>query len=423
MIGLEAPPHQGRIAIVSHSHPSVSKGGGEIAAYTLYSGLCKLGVDALFIAACSIEDQSKLSLGSRNERAIPVQPEKYNHFYHLAMNDVARTLHELLIEENVRIVNMHHFFNIGLQFFRSKDVSSRLVITLHEFLAICNHHGQMVTRPSQILCERASSATCSACYPEFTRQQFSFRKRIFLDALMRCDAYVSPSEFLASRFADWGLPRERMHVIENGLQPSQQLEGHRRVKAQGDSWTIGFFGQINPFKGVDVLLSAAEILRQKHQANGIHFRVHGNLIGQGKDFTGRFNDAVSKGANVSWAGPYDNSNVGRLMADCDYLLIPSRWWENSPVVIQEAFAAGLPVICSGIGGMAEKVKDGISGLHFRVNDPVDLARVILAGANAALHEKLRAHLPSPLDAEEMARRYLSIYATLPKPPSTASVSE
>ena len=100
------------------------------------------------------------------------------------------------------------------------------------------------------------------------------------------------------------------------------------------------------------------------------------------------------------------------MAECDYLLIPSRWWENSPVVIQEAFAAGLPVICSGIGGMAEKVKDGVSGLHFRVNDPVDLARVILAGANSTLHEKLRTNLPSPFGAEEMARRYLSVYATL-----------
>ncbi len=410
MTGLEAGQHQGRIAIVSHSHPSVSKGGGEIAAYTLYRGLRELGADALFISACDVADQAKLNLGSRHERAILVQPERYNHFYHLAMNDVAKTLRRILIEEDVKVVNMHHFFNIGLQFFRSRDFSSKLVMTLHEFLAICNHHGQMVTRPSQMLCERASSATCSACYPEFTRQQFSFRKRLFLDALLRCDAYVSPSEFLASRFADWGLPRERMHVIENGLPSLLPLGGQRPARKQGDSWTIGFFGQINPFKGVDVLLSAAEILRQKHQANSIQFRVHGNLIGQGKEFTDRFTQAVSKGANVSWAGPYDNSNVGRLMADCDYLLIPSRWWENSPVVIQEAFAAGLPVICSGIGGMAEKVADGVSGLHFRVNDPVDLARVVLAGANAALHEKLRSHLPLPLGAEEMARRYLAVYA-------------
>ena len=296
MIGSGVSQHQDRIAVVSHSHPSVSKGGGEIAAYTLYCGLRKLGVDALFIAACNVGDQAKLSLGSRNERAILVQPDRYNHFYHLAMNEVAHSLRSILIEEEIKTVNMHHFFNIGLQFLRSKDISSRYVITLHEFLAICNHHGQMVTRPSQILCESASSATCSACFPEFTRQQFSFRKRIFLDALLRCDAYVSPSEFLASRFVDWGLPRERMHVIENGLPSLQQVQGQRPVRRHDDVWTIGFFGQINPFKGVDVLLSAAEILSQKDQSNKIRFRVHGNLIGQGKEFTDRFNGAIGRGS-------------------------------------------------------------------------------------------------------------------------------
>ena len=43
------------------------------------------------------------------------------------------------------------------------------------------------------------------------------------------------------------------------------------------------------------------------------------------------------------------------MSEIDWVVVPSRWWENSPLVIQEAFMHGRPVICSGIGGMAEKV--------------------------------------------------------------------
>ena len=58
------------------------------------------------------------------------------------------------------------------------------------------------------------------------------------------------------------------------------------------------------------------------------------------------------------------------------MAVPSIWWENSPLVIQEAFLHGRPVISSDIGGMAEKVTDGIDGLHFRAADPDSLADTI-----------------------------------------------
>ena len=64
------------------------------------------------------------------------------------------------------------------------------------------------------------------------------------------------------------------------------------------------------------------------------------------------------------------------MAETDWVVVPSRWWENSPLVIQEAFMHGRPVICSGIGGMAEHVQDRVSGLHFEVGDDQSLADVI-----------------------------------------------
>ena len=64
------------------------------------------------------------------------------------------------------------------------------------------------------------------------------------------------------------------------------------------------------------------------------------------------------------------------MASVDWVVVPSIWWENSPLVIQEAFLHGRPVICSDIGGMAEKVDDGVNGLHFRTGDPRSLAQAI-----------------------------------------------
>jgi glycosyltransferase involved in cell wall biosynthesis len=79
------------------------------------------------------------------------------------------------------------------------------------------------------------------------------------------------------------------------------------------------------------------------------------------------------------------------MARIDWVVVPSIWWENSPLVIQEAFLHGRPVICSDIGGMAEKVADDIDGLHFRRGDAEHLATVMQRAVEApGLWERLRA---------------------------------
>jgi glycosyltransferase involved in cell wall biosynthesis len=58
------------------------------------------------------------------------------------------------------------------------------------------------------------------------------------------------------------------------------------------------------------------------------------------------------------------------------IIMPSVWWENSPLVIQEALRNGRPVICSDIGGMAEKVRDGIDGFHFHTGNAMALAALL-----------------------------------------------
>ena len=82
------------------------------------------------------------------------------------------------------------------------------------------------------------------------------------------------------------------------------------------------------------------------------------------------------------------------MEEVDWVIVPSIWWENSPLVIQEAFMYGRPVICSDIGGMAEKVTDGVNGLHFRRADPDSLAETMhRAATEEGLWEQLRVQQP------------------------------
>ena len=83
------------------------------------------------------------------------------------------------------------------------------------------------------------------------------------------------------------------------------------------------------------------------------------------------------------------------MDGIDWVVVPSIWWETGPIVVMEAFQYGRPVICSDIGGMSEKVTDGVNGLHFRRRDPEQLADVMQRAAETpGLWDELRAGIPA-----------------------------
>jgi glycosyltransferase involved in cell wall biosynthesis len=85
------------------------------------------------------------------------------------------------------------------------------------------------------------------------------------------------------------------------------------------------------------------------------------------------------------------------------VVVPSIWFENSPLTIQEAQIAGVPVITSNQGGMAELVRDGVDGLHFRLGDPDDLYRVLASVVDHPERlESLRRNAPSVPTIEEQA---------------------
>ncbi len=101
------------------------------------------------------------------------------------------------------------------------------------------------------------------------------------------------------------------------------------------------------------------------------------------------------------------------MSEIDWVVVPSRWWENSPLVIQEAFMHGRPVICSGIGGMAEKVEHNVNGLHFPVSQPNVLAETIRAATSTpGLWERLRDGIPQIYPMDEHIARLTDLYEEL-----------
>jgi glycosyltransferase involved in cell wall biosynthesis len=183
-------------------------------------------------------------------------------------------------------------------------------------------------------------------------------------------------------------------------------------RREGDL-VFAFFGQISRLKGIDLLFDAAEILARR-KVEGVRIEVHGDASGQPPEFREAFEARLARlPPLIEIRGRYDNARVRGLMAATDAVLVPSLWWENSPLVIQEALAARRPVICSDIGGMAEKVRDGVDGFHFRAGSAAALA-ALMAGLAAAPRKlrDLQDGLAVPRSLAETTRETLLLYRRL-----------
>jgi len=403
-----------RVLIISHGHPDFSLGGGEIAAYSHWEELRKRGIEAMLV--CRV-DRSPEHAGApffaRSADGLEVlfSPPGVNHFRHSQpQRDVVyRDFRSLLERFRPSVVHFHHYAHLGLELIREVrkyDAKVPIVLTLHEFLAICHAQGQML-KSNGTLCQKAAPLDCHVCFPHISPQDFFMREMFVKSFLNLADLFICPSQFLRDRYIAWGLSPERMEVLENG-QPPSNVPAETTTDMQHKRFVA--LGQISHRKGTLVLLDAARLLPKKLRKE-IRIEIHGSMQYAENDFKTQIEQSL-KGLEetVRVCGPYRPQDVTSIMRRNGWVVVPSIWWENSPLVIQEAFAAGRPVICSGIGGMAEKVAHGVSGIHFRVNNAADLAaRMEECAKSPDLWKRLCSALPQPPTIQQTVDQLLRFY--------------
>ena len=405
----EAVPADRRsVCILAHSHPDFSKGGGEMAAHRQFQAMRAAGRHAVFIGACDVGTQ--YAAQRPIEPIIEHSPDDYVFSFagmaedRLGWDDPyqRRVLVEFLAGLRVDVYHFHHYWRLGVDMIHDlmeARPDASFVITLHEMLAICLHHGQMIKTRSRELCRRESPLNCLACFPDQTLERFAFRKATLLHVLRRFDHVIYPSEFVRGRYEAWGLAGRPSSVLENYLGDELMATPRR----PGDSTVLaprfGFFGQPTPFKGLDVLLRALPLALRDNPAITV------SVFGAEREDVLRLFPVLepiieAAGQSLSFAGRYDPMDAVDLMGSVGWAVVPSIWWENSPVVIQEARRASTPLIVADIGGMAEKTLPGVDGLHFKRGSPVDLARAMLDAADPARHGAFTASVRDVIGREE-----------------------
>jgi len=410
------------VLIVAHAHPELSPGGAEIVAYRLFGELRRQeNVAAHFLAAT--DDPTAIEQGAasspfqgRPDETLFLSNSVDN--FRFSQKSAAAIGAFVQVLEQVRpdIIHFHHYYNVGLEFFsvaRRRLPNAKLVLTLHEYHAICAHWGLMVKPGSTALCGRASPDDCSRCFPNRPPAAFEERHQFIRAHLDQIDTFVAPSRFLRTRYIAWGIAPTRIAVIDNGT-PAVEPPPPRLLQPGQRRSVFGFFGQINPFKGLLPLLSAFDRLRQypAERTGDLRLVINGAYLElNNPEYVTMVRELLVRTApQTHLAGPYQYADLSRLMAEIDWVVVPSIWWENAPLVIEEALAHRRPVICSNIGGMAEKVRHGRDGLHFAVGDPAALAETLLhAVEDTGLWDRLRGTMRPPPDTEGFLAQHLQLY--------------
>jgi glycosyltransferase involved in cell wall biosynthesis len=414
-----------RVLYVCHNHPAHRPGGAEVYAHELFQSVRDARVfEPTFVAKAGTPFSSDDA--HPGTRFAPVDGAGDEYLLYTSQREFDRLMGTLRDKQayikdwrrflevlRPDVVHFQHTLYLGYDILRATRAvlpQSPIVYTLHEFLAICHHGGQMVRTNMRELCHQASPRRCHGCFPGISPQTFLLRERFIKSAFELVDLFIVPSAHARSRYVDWGIPAAKIIHEDYGRVtvtpvPDPPGAGTRR--------RLAFIGQMTPYKGVDVLLEAIRLLA--HDGEDVELHLHGgNLRFQPPAFQEKVMRLLNETApNVSFTGAYVQSQLPRLLSNVDWVVVPSIWWETGPLVIYEALMHHRPVICSDIGAMRERIQHEANGLLFRAGDPTSLAAEIRRGVNSpALWDRLRGKTSNPHPMDRHLERIHGIYVDL-----------
>jgi GT2 family glycosyltransferase/glycosyltransferase involved in cell wall biosynthesis len=389
-----------RILLVAHTFPPASETGSEIYARDLAAVLQRRHGDRVLVLAREAD-------GARGEYA--VRTERQDGLTVVWINNTfadVRSFEDGYRNERLAAVasaaiddfapdvaHVHHLTCLSTEIPRA--LSARgipVVLTLHDYWLMC-HRGQLLDRDGCV-CDGPGADGCGRCVgPEagvaagawvraaLPASAYSVARRLaplvatgraasgeeqrrvahMRDICSHVTRFLAPSRAIRDRFVACGIPATRIALSPYGFDrtPFRGL-----VRTGSHRLRLAFLGSIIPSKAPHLLLEAARRLPRGAASVdlfGAYAPYHGD-----DSYRARIEALTSADVRVHGAVPH--REVPRALASIDVLVVPSVWPENSPLVINEAFMAGVPVVASRIGGIPEIVRHGRNGLLFDAGD-------------------------------------------------------
>jgi len=397
-----------KVTQVIHGFPPHYMAGSEIYTYNLSKALAKM-VDVTVFTRIENPYENCYKIVDEDFECIKVRrvnkPQRDYTFKDKYLDpEMDKAFRQHLKEFDPGVAHFGHLSHLSTNMVNiaKEEFGLPVVFTVHDFWLFCVR-GQLIN-PDLKICHGVSMENCLPCLKQTHKETLTkadyLEYKAHMDRVIRnIDIFLSPSQFVRDFLIRNGVPKAKVVYSKYGFNKSL-ITPRRREYSKDSQITFGFMGRIIPAKGLRLLLEAF---------NDLHLEARNLIIfgdpGPSKSHLERYCPK-----NAIFKGYYRNSALQGVLDQMDVLVVPSIWYENSPLVIQEAFMAGVPVITSNIGGMVELVEDGVDGFTFEVGNKTALKNIMQKViSNPEVLNGLKVNPKKVRSIEDDAKAAISIY--------------
>jgi glycosyltransferase involved in cell wall biosynthesis len=232
-------------------------------------------------------------------------------------------------------------------------------------------------------------------------------------------AIMVPTKLMQDLFIENGINPEIIHHVPFGIDTSELALHHKKTESK--ILRIAFIGTLLDHKGPDLLIEAFQKLPDNVNAC---LKIYGDtnqFPEYGSKLLKMSKQNFANSEKIEFCGTFANEKFGEIMSNIDVLVVPSRWYENTPLVIQSALATKTPLIVTDLGGLSELVKHEYNGLLFELNNAISLREQLLRLImDDTLLKRLTANISPERTTKEMVNDIESIYKDVNKLKSSTS---
>ena len=360
------------VCLLSNLYPPETIGGAETYVQTVAEGLAERGVEVSVITTASREDARsgdgpfvEHQAGVRVHRFVPLNlytPYSYRDqsawkkpLMHLVdlWNQQARSAVDTLLEDiDPDVIHLNNFGGLSPAVISAASTHAPIVLTLHDYRLLHIDPGMFVGGEPRPL-------------PRLMGPFRAYNRRVVQPYV---DRVLAPSKFMLDRHARAGFFEEtptdvlRLGVPQADRGPQSQAAGPPRLL---------YVGQLADHKGVDTLIGAVSRLETDLRLD---------IVGRGE--VREQLEAQARGDDrITFHGFVSEQSLDAFYREATLSVVPSRYPDNSPMVIYESFARGTPVIGTEMGGIPELIATPTDeaparGAIVPPEDPAKLARAI-----------------------------------------------
>ncbi len=356
-----------KICIINNIYPPYNRGGAEQVVIKTIQGLQHAGHDVVLITSSPKGDEFAKEHGITIYRVKPLNIFFYTNLHHYPVFlravwhvldtfniSVAKKVQKILTKEQPDVVHTHNL--MGLSFLIPRVIKAQGIRHIHTV-----HDVQLVEPSAMIIKEKEHAWRYNS--------PFTTIYSLIMSTLMGSPhVVISPSQFLKDFYQKRGFfTHSEMYIIRNPMTFDLQKQPTKTANKKTTQCSFLYVGQVEFHKGIDSLVDAFSSFKEKN--------VSLHIVGDGSKLD-MLKEKAKHQHNIHIHGKVPHDELPKLFSDSDVTIVPSLCYENSPTVIFESFAFGIPVIASNIEGIAELIVEGENGFTFTAGDASALTQKI-----------------------------------------------